>query len=325
MYNPSWNKFKATLMDNSISENPSTSPYTEEDEFSSIIKLSPRVSSSTDEGYLRTVLLSRAIRSIFCASFLSRISRPSPSTNPFKPHIHLQNVKIKTKSLETIGGWVVHNKNKPIDKWALVLHGNSTNRNTFSRMYNIENMVEEGISALIIDYRGFGDSEGSPRKTAFMEDISASIKYFKQNHISTISIVAYSLGTAIALEYLAEYVKKTNKSVSIEKLVLVSPFTSTVSLLREYTIWNWIEKILPDSTESAIVGMGYNSVENIKNISIRTLVIHGGLDWLIPWHHGEILANSSQSATFLKIDKETHNSILKNPVTWKTIVRFIEQ
>lgn len=312
-------------MENSPDLESLLSSMTEEEDFSSVIKLTPKMTSTTDEGYLRSILLSRTIRSLFCGTGFSRINLPKEGRSPFKPHIKIENVKIKTKSSEKIGGWLVSNENKSVKKWALVLHGNSTNRNSFSKRYNVEGMIEEGIGAFIIDYRGFGDSEGEPSKTAFMEDISAAIRHFKKMRIFSISIVGYSLGTAIALEYLAKYSKEKDHPIKIEKIVLISPFLSTIDLLREYRIWNWIESVLPESNESALVGMGYDSLKNAEKISIKSLVIHGAHDWLIPCHHGETLSKSIENSTFLKIENETHNSILKNPVTWKTIARFIEQ
>ncbi|KAI5189388.1 uncharacterized protein NEMIN01_0451 [Nematocida minor] len=308
---------------NSINRETDLSTQSEDEEFSPRVQLSPRLSLSTDEEYLKAILLSRLIKNIFCASGLSKINAPTESTNPFKPHFHLRNVKIKTKSKDVIRAWVVYNTEKTVKKWALVLHGNSTNRNTFSRLYNVESMIEEGIGALIVDYRGFGDSEGTPSKTAFIEDVSACIQYFKKKHIFSISIVSYSLGTAIALEYLVEYAKRKKNAVIIEKLVLVSPFVSTLDLLREYKLWNLLEMAIPDSCSYAMHGLGYDSLENIKKVEIKTLIIHGSSDWLIPCHHGERLAKDSD-ATFLKIENESHGTIFKNPVTWKTIVRFIE-
>ncbi|KAI5166384.1 hypothetical protein NEIG_01248 [Nematocida sp. ERTm5] len=292
-----------------------------DEEFSPKLLLTPKLNASTDEEYLKAILLSRLIREIFCASGLSKIKMPAENKHPFKPHIQVRTVRIRTKSHEKIGAWAVHNTQKPVNHWALVLHGNSTNRNTFSQVYNIESLIEDGIGALIIDYRGFGDSEGSPSKSAFIEDVSASVKYFKKKGIFSISIIAYSLGTAIALEYLVQYAQKKS-SVVINRLVLVSPFSSTISLLREYTLWNIIESIIPKSKSYALHGLGYNSLENIKKIDIETLIIHGGADWLIPYTHGERLARSGK-ATFLKIEDETHSTIFKNSVTWKTIARFI--
>lgn len=293
-----------------------------EEEFSPKASLTPALKTASDEEYLKAVILSRLIKDVFCASGLSKIRLPKKNTNPFKPYFFLDNIKITTKSKEKIGAWVVYNTKKPVNNWALVLHGNSTNRNTFSRLYNVESLIEEGVGVLILDYRGFGDSEGKPSRTAFIEDVSAGINYFRKKQIFSISIIAYSLGTAIGLEYLAGFYKKKNP-VRIDRLVLVSPFSSTISLLREYRVWNLIETVFPNSSGYAIHAFGYNSLQNIQKIKIVTLIIHGSDDWLIPCTHGEILAKNS-NATFLKIEKETHSTIFKNPATWKTIAKFIQ-
>ncbi|KAH9386731.1 uncharacterized protein NEMAJ01_1627 [Nematocida major] len=293
-----------------------------EEEFSSKMLLTPKLSAPSDEEYLKAIVLSRLIKHIFCASGLSKIKLPKEAQSPFKDHIHVKNVKIMTKSKERIGAWVVYNKEKDVAGWSLVLHGNSTNRNTFSQLYEVENLLNEGIGALIIDYRGFGDSEGLPSRSAFIEDVSAGVNYFRKKNIMSISIISYSLGTAIALEYLMRYTGK-KMPVNIEKLVLVSPFSSTISLLREYKLWNFIEMVLPNSSTYAMHGLGYNSLQNIQKVRMRILIIHGAADWLIPCTHGEILAKNS-NATFLKLENETHSTVFKNPLTWRTIAKFVE-
>ncbi|KAI5181230.1 hypothetical protein NEOKW01_1449 [Nematocida sp. AWRm80] len=287
----------------------------------SLIK-SPELEVSTTADYYKGIILSRLVKALFCATPLSKIRMPH-GLNPFSKHISLKNIKIKTRSKCRLGAWVVTNTKKPVCRWAIVLHGNSTNRYTFSYLYDVEKLIEDGIGAVIIDYRGFGDSEGSPGRSAFIEDMNATVRYLIRKGIKAASLIGYSLGTAIALEYLAKSYAISPPELIIDKLILISPFVSTVALLKEYKLWEIIESIIPESNNYAMYGLGFDSLKNIQSINISTLILHGTSDWLIPWHHSQMLSEAS-GATFIKVENETHNTIFKNPITWKAVSRFIQ-
>ncbi|OAG30177.1 hypothetical protein NEDG_01760 [Nematocida displodere] len=266
------------------------------------------------------------VREIFCAAPLSKLSPPH-QMNPFREHIQVEEVSLKTKSGERLGAWVVVCKEKVPDLWVLALHGNSTNRYTFSQRYDIEKMIEKNVGVLIVDYRGFADSEGVPNKQAFLEDVAACFKYFRRRGIDTVGVLAYSLGTAIALEYLAVYYHREagpGLSLKISKLVLVSPFASTTALLQEYQVWRIMQKFLPKSNEHAMRGLGYDSITNIKKIAIPTLIVHGSSDWIIPWQHGEQLSKAA-GAVFVKVENASHSSVFKDPATWGLITSFFRE
>ncbi|KAI5185123.1 hypothetical protein NEHOM01_0628 [Nematocida homosporus] len=289
------------------------------------VLLSPSIDPSVtqQESYYKALILSKVVKAIFCATPLSRVKMPT-GKSPFKSHIRTKDIRIKTTSGESLGAWIVYNKKVPITRWVLVLHGNSTNRYTFSTLYDAERLIEHGTAALIVDYRGFGDSEGTASRKAFIEDVAACTKYLYKKKVTNISIVAYSLGTAIALDYLAKYyIKKKDHQVVIAKVVLISPFLSTIQLLQEYRLWNMIESLIPDSSKYAQDALGFNSLESIKQLDLPILIIHGSSDWLIPEHHGRLLSEAGQSTLFLRIENESHSSLFGNPITWPSILQFL--
>ncbi|KAI5172628.1 uncharacterized protein NEFER03_1684 [Nematocida sp. LUAm3] len=282
--------------------------------------------SLTEENYYTALLISKITRSIFCGILLSKIKISQVLTIEERQHIQKKDIKISTKHGEKIGAWILSHRTKPNQGWVLVLHGNCTNRETFTTLYHIETLVEKGFSLLIIDYRGFGDSEGSPSRKAFIEDVSASIRYLRRKRVNSVSILAYSLGTAVALDYLANHHKKATtrllNQVLIKKVVLVSPFTSTMELLREYTVWNIIEKLVPESARYANKGLGFDSLKNISKVSQPIFIVHGTKDWLIPESHSKALSKAAH-ASLLRVENETHNSIFDNPITWTKIIDFL--
>ncbi|KAI5190304.1 hypothetical protein NECID01_0896 [Nematocida sp. AWRm77] len=286
---------------------------------------SPHLASASVQGNYKAVILGRVIKELFCGIPLSKISLPHKK-NPFSQHIYLKNTRILTRSGDKVGAWMAHSTKKSVSKWMLVLHGNSTNRYTFSYLYEIEKLIDQGVGVLIVDYRGFADSEGTPSKKAFLEDVMAAVMYLCKKGITSFGVLGYSLGTAIALEYLARRYSKEKKKNGFEitKLILVSPFISTVALLQEYKLWNAVAALIPESKKYATWGLGYNSLENIKCVDMPVLVIHGTKDWLIPCSHGEVLSNAC-GARLIKIHNESHSTVFKHAKTWEYIADFFKE
>jgi len=263
------------------------------------------------------------VRGIFCGAALSKIQQPA-NRNPFSSRVILENVRIETRSGDTLGAWTLYPAAARPKKWALVLHGNCTNRYTFSQLYDLETLVETGVCALVVDYRGFGDSEGRPSRSAFVEDVAACMSYLKGKNARRISILGYSLGSAIALDYLANYYNRVKHRMTLKvgRIVLVSPFISTVALLREYKAWNLIEAVIPEISTYVRDGFGYDSLKSIKKVRMPILVVHGEEDWVVPWTHGEALSIAS-SSLFVKIDKKSHITVFRDPDVWKRVNSFL--
>lgn len=273
--------------------------------------------------------ISNAIRNLFCLAPLSYMGVFKES--PFGEGVDFRNVHIKTKDACTIGAWLVTKKSAGWrGEWAVVLHGNGTNRFVFSRLYKVERLLDEGMSLLIPDYRGFGDSEGTACREGFVMDVDACCMYLEKRGVREIGMVGFSLGTAIALEYLARRHPKPGAfggggpqdKLRIGKLVLVSPFSSTTELLKEYKMWKIVQRLVPDSEDKAMQGFGYDSIKNIKKVCAEILILHGDSDWVIPHTHGEALASAAE-CTIEIYSNDTHNSILINPATWPRITRFL--
>ena len=77
---------------------------------------------------------------------------------------------------------------------------------------------------LTFDYRGFGDSIGTPTEQGTVDDVDAMMAYVKQIGISNktkVILYAESLGTGIAISYL-----NSHPLGIVSGLVLMAPFTS---------------------------------------------------------------------------------------------------
>jgi pimeloyl-ACP methyl ester carboxylesterase len=83
----------------------------------------------------------------------------------------------------------------------IFFHGNAGNIS--HRIDKLRDLRERGVSTLIVDYRGYGKSEGSPTEAGLYRDADAAWKYVTETRgIAPNRIVLFgeSLGGAVAIE-----------------------------------------------------------------------------------------------------------------------------
>jgi len=99
-------------------------------------------------------------------------------------------------------------------KAVIFAHGAIYNKESW--YFLAEAFQQQGIAALAIDFRGYGNSKAgsSPQK---MYDILAAVAWLKQQGFDDISIVGASMGGAAVLAALAQ------ETVPISKVVLLAP------------------------------------------------------------------------------------------------------
>jgi alpha-beta hydrolase superfamily lysophospholipase len=167
--------------------------------------------------------------------------------------------------------------------------------------------LKAGLNFVIVDYRGYGKSNGSPTVTTFMSD-SDGVYEFVNNFIKekkwsqNIILMGRSLGSALAI-HLAN-----RNHESVKGLIIDSGFASGLSLLQRLGLnTSSLEK---NDKEKAI--LDYR--EKISRVQKPTLIIHGEQDQLIPLQEAKILyqACAAKQKKLLVIPLAGHNSVFKS-------------
>jgi hypothetical protein len=173
----------------------------------------------------------------------------------------------------------------------LFLHGNAGN---ISHRYEIiEDFVQLPANVLIIDYRGYGKSEGRPSEEGLYADARAAWDYLTTTRkipASQIIIFGESLGGAVAIDLAS----KTNAC----GLVVQSSFTSIADMAAE---------VLP-FVPPFILRTKMDSLSKIKHVSCPKLFIHSEADEIIPYKLGRRLFDAASAPKqFYEVKAATHN------------------
>jgi pimeloyl-ACP methyl ester carboxylesterase len=147
------------------------------------------------------------------------------------------------------------------------------------------------FGVLMIDYRGYGMSEGKPTENGLYADTDAAFKWLKSKGLTSDRLVIYgfSMGSAPATKLSAN-----NYTLKPSKLMLEAPFASA-----EVMVQDGSGLALPGTT---VTDLHINNGEEIKGVQQPFFWIHGEADdFLNIDTHGAVVYNNYQG-TF----KEAH-------------------
>ena len=230
-------------------------------------------------------------------------------TTPAAIQLNYEEVVLRIdENTDIYGWWIPHSE---AHFTLLFLHGNAGNIS--HRLESIALFHDMKLSVLIIDYQGYGLSDGKPGEEGTYLDAEAAWNYLvdeKQINPDNIIIFGRSLGGAVAT-WLAT-------QVTPGALILESTFTSIVEIAKHY---------YPYLPVSIIARIHYPSIERITSVSSPLLIIHSQDDDVIPYAHGRRLFDTSTgNKTFLDINGNHNNGFLTSGIDYTNGIRhFIER
>jgi fermentation-respiration switch protein FrsA (DUF1100 family) len=157
------------------------------------------------------------------------------------------------------------------------LHGNFGNLSNHFPLSAF--LLQYGFDVLVVDYQGYGASEGSPSPRNTVEDGIAAVR-FAQAHLRTpgsgVVLFGQSLGGAVGVDVAA-------REPLVRAAVIEAGFSSysrmgAEALQRHF--WSW-----PFSFIAYTIGRSFDPIKQVAEISPRPLFfIHGDRDAVVPVH-----------------------------------------
>jgi uncharacterized protein len=152
----------------------------------------------------------------------------------------------------------------------LFCHGNAGNIS--HRLDTCVALLATGVNVFVIDYRGYGRSQGSPSEEGTYLDAQAAYEWLRQKGFAGTNIIAFgeSLGGGVVSELAVRE--------PVGGLVLQSSFTSVTDMGAEWFPWlpvRWLGTIK------------YDTHSKLPRLKVPVLIMHSPTDELVGFHHGQ--------------------------------------
>ena len=185
-------------------------------------------------------------------------------------------VSFKSADSATLTAWIIPGANAAPDApWVLISHGNYGNIAYGGRPQFYAWFRDLGVNLFAYDYRGYGESDGSPSEAGVYADAAAAYRYLTDSlHIrpSRIVLFGHSLGTGVTIE-LARH-------VSAAGVIVEDAYTSVVDRGQE---------VFPLLPIRLIAKSRFASIDKVGDLRLPKLFLHARDDQTIPIEHGRKL------------------------------------
>lgn len=173
------------------------------------------------------------------------------------------------------GWWLPHDKPRFT---LLFCHGNGGNIS--HRLESLKIFHRLGLSILIYDYSGYGQSDGEPGEKATRADARAAWDWLVQERgiePETIVLFGRSLGGGVAAELAA---RLTEENIEPAGIILESTFTSVPDMGALLYPWLPVRQL---------ARFQYDSVTELRNVDLAALFLHSPDDEIVPFDVGKRL------------------------------------
>ena len=224
----------------------------------------------------------------------------------------VERVEFPTEDRLVLVGWVIRSAADSAGLWLIICHGNAGNLSEFDRPVHYAGLSRLGLNLLAFDYRGYGESGGTPSEGGLYRDAQAAYRYLRDKQgvpPDRIIVFGHSLGSAVAVDLASR--------VAIAGLILDGALTSTVDRggeLYPYIPVRWI------------AASRFNSMEKISRVRVPKLFLHAVGDEVIPLAHGRRLYQAAPPPkTFVELQGGHGDAFdLDSANYYGSIARFLD-
>lgn len=167
------------------------------------------------------------------------------------------------------------------------------------------------VNALLVNYRGYGQSEGKPGEKEMVADAIAIFDLFcKEKNVdpSKVYLMGRSLGSGVAVQVAAARPQAAGA-------ILVTPYESIAAIAKFQYPWLPIEKLLRHP---------FRSIDHAPNMKMSALVLLAEFDEVIPIETGQKLGEAWGGPKEIVTIPMGHNDLNEHPDYFEEINRFIK-
>jgi len=220
-----------------------------------------------------------------------------------------EELTLPTADGHRLHGWFVHNSKEAADAPVLIYFGGNAEEVS---AFALDANELRGISLALVNYRGYGRSDGAPSEQALFSDALAiydAVAARPDVDRKRIVVMGRSLGSGVAT-YLAS-------QRPVAAVVLVTPFDSIAAIARAQYPFVLVDLLLKHP---------FDSLSRAPAIDAPMLALIAGRDSIIPPRHAEALVKAWRGpVTPIVLERTDHNDISSHPRYWPSVREFLRK
>ncbi|MEG5266712.1 alpha/beta hydrolase [Pseudomonas sp. JDS28PS106] len=257
-----------------------------------------------------------------CSSMLFYPEPGLPFT-PDKAKLQYRGVQLAAADGTRLHGWWLPAKaGVPVKGTVLHLHGNGGNLSW--HLGGSWWLPEQGYQVLMLDYRGYGRSEGKPSLPAIYQDIQAAFDWLDnapEVQGKPLVVLGQSIGGALAVHYLAEHPERRK---GIEALILDGAPASYRDVARHTLGTSWLTWPLKTPL-SWLIPDGDSAVQGLSQLQGTPMLIFQSMDdTLVPLGNGIRLYQAAPPPRVLQLTRGGHVQTFSDPTWRQVMLRYLD-
>ncbi|MEL6543989.1 MAG: alpha/beta hydrolase [Myxococcota bacterium] len=205
----------------------------------------------------------------------------------------LQEVEILTSdSLRLAAIWARRPEDGPT---VVFFHGQGGNIDAF--WDRVMGLWDAGVAVLIVDYRGYGKSEGEPSEIGLYRDGRATLEFALGQGVEAQRLILWgaSLGSAVATHVATEF--------EVGAVVLDGAFTSMEDMVAQSSPLG-----LPGDW---VIESEWDNLSRVDELLGPVVIAHGRKDGVVPFSMGErLFTHAGLPKEFVAVDDGRHNDLI---------------
>lgn len=270
--------------------------------------------------HLSLVLLCLLLMLAGCSSLFFYPMKPWVQ-NPARLGLAYEDVVLIEADGTRIDGWWLPAQGQPKGT-VYYLHGNAQNIST--HVMNVAWLPAAGYQVLLVDYRGYGLSDGEPSLAGAMTDIQTGLDWLRASGRAgkgPLIVYGQSLGASLATWVLAQPGNRGKADCYIEEAGFAD-YRAIVNdvMKRSWLLWPLRPLVLP------FINNRYAPVKVIGQLApMPLLVVHSSEDEVVPFAHGQQLyAAAGQPKLWLPV-QGAHVQATRQEAMRKSLLDFMGQ
>ena len=228
--------------------------------------------------------------------------------------------QFNSKDGTQLHGWVLRSKKQPAKDTVIHFHGSG--RNITFWIKDVAWLADNGYDVVMFDYRGFGESQGSPDREGVIADATAAIKEVRSSKeigAERIMLWGQSLGGQLAI------VAADRAGLdSIECVIADATYASYSLHIKDKTarmgpLWltQWANWVTTSDDGSAILCVG--------NLGVPLLLIHGTKDDVVqPYHSERLFKQAAEPKEIWRVEGAGHLDVLRDARWQAKLIEYLD-